>query len=110
MTVYISQEMRGRDISNAFEYGEVEILVPAKIPIYEVRGPINRVSKAVEKKLTNFSPLKDYLLLAGDPIAIGIACAYVSDITGGFFRVLKWDRLENRYHPVLIDLYGEYNE
>ena len=30
MTVYITQEMRGRDITDATSFGDVEILLPAK--------------------------------------------------------------------------------
>ena len=107
MTVYIVQEMRGRDISGAFEYGDVKTVVPAGSQVTSSIGPI---CKIVEKELGDFKPMSDYLLLSGDPVVIGVACAFVSDVTSGFFRVLKWDRLEEHYHPILINLWGSKNE
>ena len=107
MTVYIVQEMRGRDISGAFEYGDVKTVVPAGSQVTSSIGPI---CKIVEKELGDFKPMSDYLLLSGDPVVIGVACAFVSDVTSGFFRVLKWDRLEEHYQPILINLWGSKNE
>ena len=107
MTVYIVQEMRGRDISGAFEYGDVKTVVPAGSQVTSSIGPI---CKIVEKELGDFKPMSDYLLLSGDPVVIGVACAFVSDVTSGFFRVLKWDRLEEHYRPILINLWGSKNE
>ena len=78
MTVYIVQEMRGRDISNAFEFGEVETVVPAK---EQVTSSVSPICSMIQKKLGGFQPMKDYLLLSGDPVVIGIACACVSDIS-----------------------------
>ena len=48
---------------------------------------------------------KDYLLLSGDPSVIGIAVAIVSDINNGRFNLLKWDRQEQMYYPLEINLY-----
>ena len=107
MTVYIVQEMRGRDISNAFEFGEVETVVPAK---EQVTSSVSPICSMIQKKLGGFQPMKDYLLLSGDPVVIGIACAFVSDISSGFFRGLKWDRLEEHYYPILINLQGKNYE
>jgi len=54
----------------------------------------------------------DYLLLTGDPAIIGVACSIVSDITGGKFKLLKWDKQERKYYPIEINLYekGEIDE
>ena len=54
----------------------------------------------------------DYLLLTGDPAIIGVACSIVSDITGGKFKLLKWDIQERKYYPIEINLYekGEIDE
>ena len=48
---------------------------------------------------------KDYLLLSGDPAVIGLACSIVSDINGGKFNLLKWDRQEKLYYPLEINLF-----
>ena len=58
----------------------------------------------LRRLLKNYTP-NDYLLLSGDPSVIGIACAIVSDITNGKFKVLKWDRQERTYYQLEINLY-----
>ena len=110
MTVFIVQEMRGRDITDASEFGDLEILLTAKeqIGYFLTSGedPMAVVPDAIRrrmlKKLAAFSE-KDYLLLAGDPASIALASAIVSYITSGCFKVLKWDRLEQKYFPLLVD-------
>ena len=41
-----------------------------------------------------------------------MSTAIVSDVTGGKFNLLKWDRQETRYYPLTFDLYnkGEIDE
>ena len=48
----------------------------------------------------------------GDPVAIGIASMVASDINNGKVNMLKWDRENQCYYNVYIDLYqkGESNE
>jgi hypothetical protein len=58
----------------------------------------------LRKLLQDYKP-KDYLLLTGDPAIIGVTCSIVSDITGGKYNLLKWDKQERRYYPIEIDLY-----
>ena len=76
MTVYITQEMRGRDISHAFQFGEVETLLPPDSPVTQQN------IKTVQETLHDFLTNQDYLILAGDPVWIGIACACL-DYYGG---------------------------
>ena len=101
MTVYITQEMRGRDISDAASFGDLDILVPAKDQIALSAMPTVR---RIERKLSKFTD-NDFLILSGDPVCIGISCAIAALSNNGKFKVLKWDRLENRYLPISIDLY-----
>jgi hypothetical protein len=55
---------------------------------------------------------EDYLLLIGDPSAIGIACAVAASKNNGRFKCLKWDKRERRYIPLEVDLFkkGEIDE
>ena len=57
----------------------------------------------VEKKLKDLTS-KDYLLLMGDPVLIGIVCAVAGKITNNNFKVLKWDRESAIYIPITIEL------
>ena len=40
-------------------------------------------------------------MCTGDPAIIGLSTAIVSDITQGKFNLLKWDRQETRYYPLI---------
>lgn len=100
MTVFIVQEMRGRDITDAAEFGDLEILLPAKEQTsFSTQPTVRRMIR----KLSKFTD-KDYLLLAGDPAGIAIAAALAAQHNMGRFKVLKWDRLEQRYYPLEVDL------
>lgn len=101
MTVYITQEVRGRDLTDALGFGDLDILVPAKEQIALSSGPL---VKRMERKLSKFND-NDFLMLAGDPVCIGVACALAAVSNNGRFKVLKWDRLEQRYYPINVNLY-----
>jgi hypothetical protein len=101
VTVYITQEVRGRDLTDALGFGDLDILVPAKEQIALSSGPL---VKRMERKLSKFND-NDFLMLAGDPVCIGVACALAAVSNNGRFKVLKWDRLEQRYFPINVNLY-----
>jgi hypothetical protein len=101
VTVYITQEVRGRDLSDALEFGDLDILIPAKEQVALSAIPTLR---RMERKLVKFTS-DDYLMLSGDPVCIGIACALAALANNGRFKVLKWDRLEEKYYPIEVDLY-----
>jgi len=101
MTVFIVQEIPGRDLSAASEFGDLKILVRAKDQINE---DSKEVTEHISKMLWHFDSDVDYLLLSGDPVAIAIACSIASDETNGVYQVLKWDRLKEKYYPVIIDI------
>lgn len=105
MTVYITHEVRGRDLSNALSFGDLEILVPADRQAFEGSDMV-AVSDMIADGLEGFND-EDYLLLAGDPVFIGLACAWAAEYNSGRFRVLKWDRLEERYLPIQLDMWNE---
>ena len=99
--VFVVQEVSGRNILSAEKYGELELLLPNNSQIVLSSGPTVR---RLNQKLKNFSD-DDYLLLMGDPSAIGIACAIASSNNRGRFKCLKWDKREFRYYPLQINLY-----
>ena len=114
-TVYVIQEIAGTragnpkiNIMGASQYGQFKFLLPEFSQIIFSPGPL--VYK-LRQGLKNFKK-KDYLLLTGDPAIIGVACSIVSDITGGKFKLLKWDKQERKYYPIEINLYekGDIDE
>jgi len=99
LTVYITQEVRGRDLTDAISFGDLQILIPAKEQVaFSTQPTVRRIAKGLQKFDDN-----DFLLLSGDPVIIGISLAYASIVNRGKVRVLKWDRLEEKYYPLDIN-------
>ena len=105
MNVYILQEM-GRNVRSAEKFGDLKVVLPDNRQIVLSSGPL---TFKLQQELKNFND-EDYLLLMGDPAIIAVAGAVVSDVNGGRFKVLKWDRDEKRYYDIEIDLRGKRNE
>ena len=113
--VYVIQEIAGTragnpkiNIMGASQYGQFKFLLPEFSQMIFSPGPL--IYK-LRQGLKNFKT-KDHLLLTGDPAIIGVACSIVSDITGGKYNLLKWDKQERKYYPIKINLYekGEVDE
>ena len=106
--VYVIQEIAGTQAGNpriniigASHFGQFKFLLPEFSQIIFSPGPIIFKLRQLLKNYTD----KDYLLLTGDPAIIGVACSVTSDITGGKYNVLKWDKQERKYYPIQINLY-----
>ena len=108
MTVYVVQEVIGRNVLSAEKFGNLELLLPEGSQLVLSTGPTVR---RLRYKLRNFND-DDYLLLIGDPSAIGIACAIAATNNRGQFKCLKWDKREYKYYPVEVNLNerGEIDE
>lgn len=108
MTVYVVQEVQGRNIASARQYGDFEVLLPSNTQIMLSAAPsVRRMKKALQDYKE-----EDYLLLIGDPAAIGVACSIAAYYNQGKYSILKWDRQEGMYYPVDINLNqkGEIDE
>ena len=101
MTVYVLQEM-GRNIRSAEKFGDLKVVLPDNRQIVLSSGPLTFKLKHALKDFND----DDYLLLMGDPAIIALAGAVASDVNGGKFKVLKWDRDEKKYYDIEIDLKG----
>ena len=106
--VYVIQEIPGTQAGNpkinimgASQYGQFKFLLPEFSQIIFSPGPLIYKLRQGLKEYKK----KDYLLLTGDPAIIGVACSIVSDITGGKYNLLKWDKQERKYYPIEINLY-----
>ena len=106
--VYIIQELPGTrsgkpkfNIMGASKFGELKTLLPEFSQIILSPGPIVFKLRQLLKDYTS----EDYLLLTGDPAIIGVACSIVADITGGKYKFLNWDRQEQVYYPIEINLF-----
>ena len=113
--VYVIQEIPGTkagspriNIMSASKYGKFKFLLPEFSQIIFSPGPLIFKLRSLLKDYT----VKDYLLLTGDPAIIGVACSIVSDMTGGKYQLLKWDKQDKVYYPININLHekGEIND
>lgn len=97
--VYVVQDSKW-NILPALEFGSIETILDKNEQVF-----LNSKSvvEKIRRGLATYSD-KDYVLPIGDPAAIGIACAVAASMNGGRFTVLKWDRQEQVYYPVLVDL------
>ena len=100
MTVYVVQEVPKFNVLPARKYGELELMLPPGQITLSAGPTVNRL----KHKLRDFTDM-DYLLLIGDPLAIGLAVAIASNANRGKARLLKWDRQEKQYYPIEINLY-----
>ena len=108
MTVFVVQEVPGRNLTPAYKYGELKLLLEARTNL--MLGTAN-VVRELRKPLMDFND-DDYLLLMGDPAAMGIACCVASEMNRGKFKILKWDKMQKRYYSVQVNLNekGEIDE
>ena len=98
--VFIVQEMPNHDIAPAMKYGDMVVLLEPNTQIAFSTVPTVRM---LRRKLREYKD-GDYLLLTGDPVAIGLACSIAAFYNAGRFTALKWDRREKLYIPVKIDI------
>jgi len=103
MTVYITHEMRGRDISNALEYGALKVVLPGELQVVDNPTQKKMIVDLIEDSLKDFND-KDYLLLSGDPACIAICFGVAAFNNNGRVKMLKWDRHEEAYLPLDVNL------
>jgi len=99
MTVYLTQDILGRDFTSALDWGEVETILPGTAQVVLSSVPALR---AIRRKLRNFTD-EDYILLSGDPIIMGLCMMVAAETNMGRMQLLKWDRRNKKYNPVTID-------
>ena len=107
-TVFLVQENPYINVLGAAEYGDIVVLFESGQQIMFSPQPAIRKLK---RKLKDFDD-GDYLLMMGDPAAMGIACCIAAEMNRGRFNILKWDKKQQRYYPVAINLNekGEIDE
>ena len=101
MTVYaVQEEAPGQNILPARDYGDIVYLLPRGQVTFSAAPTLHRL----KRKLRGYCD-EDFLLLIGDPAAIGMATAVAGDYNRGRVQFLKWDRQEKQYYPIKWDLH-----
>jgi hypothetical protein len=98
--IYVIQETMKHNLLPAQAFGELVFLLPPNAQITFSPGP---TVERLRRNLKHFSD-EDFLLLIGDPAAMAIAAAMAAQYNNGKFRLLKWDKREMKYFPILVDL------
>ena len=103
-TVFLVQENPYINVLGASDYGDIVVLFESSQQIMFSPQPAIR-------KLKDFDD-NDYLLMMGDPAAMGISCCVAAEMNRGRFNILKWDKKQQRYYPVSVNLNekGEIDE
>ena len=107
-TVFLVQENPYINVLSAADYGDIVVLFESGQQIMFSQQPAIRKLK---RKLKDFND-NDFLLMMGDPAAMGIACCIAAEMNRGKFNILKWDKKQQHYYPVSINLNekGEIDE
>lgn len=101
--VYVVQSDGKRDLSAAEMFGTLETVLRTNIyPDYS-NTDLRRISEQVKTNLRDFKADSDFLLLIGDPANIAMCCAWLAQLVGPEFRVLKWDNILKEYYPITIN-------
>ena len=101
--VFAVQEDTRKNLLPALDFGSIEYLLDSRDQITFDSVPwVRRIATA----LRGYTE-EDYILAIGDPAAIGIACSVAAQRTGGRYKMLKWDRQEQRYYPITVDISRE---
>jgi hypothetical protein len=81
------------DMTPALEYGDIELLLDSGVFVGIATVPMIR---SFHEKLRDFSD-DDFLILTGNPVAMGIACAVAAHYNAGAVNILQWDRRQRKY-------------
>ena len=98
--VYVVQDDGRKNLAPALAYGDIEVLATRDLTVFG--NPANAI-EALQAKLKDFDPDKDYLIPAGDPLLIGIAFHTIA-AKSGIVPCLKWDRQSTAYFQVTIKI------
>lgn len=102
MTVYVVQDDGRHKLGDARRYGELSVIFRDDIYPDDVDEQMPVIMVRAYEALHNFSPLNDYLALVGAP-AYAAICSYVlGDMGVKPVRLLRFDRHEHAYYPVVI--------
>lgn len=104
MTVWVAHKGNNKDYSKALRWGYPILSVfPFGVMPDFTQDQVSRLFGKAYKALNQFDPRQDYLLLAGAPEAIAV-CAAVLLTRYPSIKTLKWDRENEYYYPVDINL------
>lgn len=106
--VFVAQEQPRFNYSDAERFGDLVFVTAVDYSPHQSSLQNDRLLTAMRHAASRFNPVKDYLLLTGGPITMGLLFHHFSKkseqmgITG--VRCLQWDRVNNQYRQVIVRL------
>lgn len=86
------------DMSDAQRYGQLCYLLGASAAPWTPS-----VALQLHQALQHYEPTRDFLLLTGNPVLIGMVCAVAAQYGKGKLAVLQWDGRNRKYVPLTVD-------
>ena len=99
-TVFVIQDNGTKNLGGALKFGEIEVLQRFDLPLHQDPAP---TVVELRDKLKDYNSEKDWVLLTGDPVLIGIVF-HVIGARSKIIRCLKWDRQRTEYFPIILNL------
>jgi hypothetical protein len=101
--VYLTQMNPAWNYYKAERYGELVPLVQRDAFPDDVDERVKTIAEIMKRKLADFNPLRDFILLTGDPIAMCLAVMAVNRRSMRV-QVLKWDGENQDYFTAVLAL------
>lgn len=101
--VYVVQ---GNDLGKfrkAERFGPLEPLIILDVYPDNVEERVPVIREILHRKLKNFNPGKDFLLVSGDPVAIALSVMILM-LNTTTIPCLKWDRENQEYYVVPLEV------
>lgn len=97
-TVYIVQDSPGKNLLPAKKFGKFQVLLSLR----DLKQSPDIILQKLGDRLIDIKE-NDYVLLIGDPLAIGLTMIVVLDLVNKI-NVLKWDRRSYKYDVVEVEV------
>lgn len=99
--VYIVQDNGSRDFSKAEKFGNLVPMIERDIFPDDTDERTQAIYNIIRKKLVDFRPLYDSVLLTGDPVALVVTGMELQRrFPDDMIRLLKYDRENKEYYLV----------
>lgn len=85
------------NLEPAKEFGEVVVMLPPNANRLHTAPLV----AALKDRMQDFGP-DDYIVAVGDPSLLAAAACIAGRKTGGFLKMLKWDKMSRSYIAVEI--------
>lgn len=102
--VFVLQDNGSRDFSKARRFGSLVPVLQRDVFPDDAQERSLVMKRIIVAKILDFNQVEDHFLLTGDPVALLMLGLVLRNYFRGGFNVLKWDRENNDYYPVHLEI------